>query len=121
MSQVPEKMAGLPGDKNKELNMPVLRNALLSAVLAPLLLLSGAPLLQAETISILDTSREPPNTPEGLLRPAKGMSMAQVEARFGAPDTRMAPVGEPPITRWVYDQYTVYFEHQYVIHSVVHH
>jgi hypothetical protein len=30
-------------------------------------------------------------------------------------------VGDPPITRWVYDRFTVYFENDRVIHSVVHH
>ncbi|WP_303904387.1 hypothetical protein [Thiohalomonas denitrificans] len=51
--------------------------------------------------------------------PAKGMSMRQVEARFSTPEHKAAPVGDPPITRWKYDEFTVYFEHQYVIHSVL--
>lgn len=52
--------------------------------------------------------------------PGRGASMAQVEKRFGQPREKLPPVGEPPITRWVYGDYTVYFEHQYVIHSVTH-
>ncbi|GAB4357438.1 MAG: hypothetical protein Kow006_25250 [Gammaproteobacteria bacterium] len=44
--------------------------------------------------------------------------MEEVQARFGVPSAKLPPVGDPPITRWVYDDYTVYFEHQYVIHSV---
>lgn len=52
--------------------------------------------------------------------PRHGSSMAQVEGRFGEPDNRMPAVGEPPITRWVYSDFTVYFEHQYVIDSVTH-
>ena len=32
--------------------------------------------------------------------PTRGMSMAQVEARFGAPAEKFAAVGQPPITRW---------------------
>lgn len=51
--------------------------------------------------------------------PARGLSMAQVERDFGNPRRKQSPVGEPPITRWVYDDYTVYFEYKYVIHSVV--
>ena len=44
--------------------------------------------------------------------------MEKVEATFGAPTNRAAPVGEPPITRWEYPGFTVYFERQYVIHTV---
>lgn len=51
--------------------------------------------------------------------PAKGMSMRQVEAHFGSPEEKRSAVGEPPITRWVYGRFTVYFEQQYVIHAVL--
>lgn len=51
-------------------------------------------------------------------RPARGMSMDKVEAVYGAPSRRDAAVGEPPITRWEYPGFVVYFEHQYVIHAV---
>jgi hypothetical protein len=50
--------------------------------------------------------------------PQRGMTMDEVEARFGPPDTRKLPVGDPPITRWIYADFKVYFEHQWVIHSV---
>lgn len=52
-------------------------------------------------------------------RPSRGMSMRVVEAEFGAPTSRRAAVGEPPITRWEYPGFTVFFEHQFVIHAVV--
>lgn len=52
-------------------------------------------------------------------RPARGASMAAVESRFGAPVTRHAAVGEPPITRWDYPQFSVFFEHDKVLHAVV--
>jgi len=86
---------------------------------ALLLCLMSAPFsLSAETLSIIN---EPENTENGILRPTRGMDMQQVEAQFGAPITINPAVGEPPITGWVYDQYTVYFEHQYVIHAAVNH
>jgi hypothetical protein len=50
--------------------------------------------------------------------PGRGASMSQVEKHFGQPREKVAPVGQPPITRWIYGDYTVYFEHEYVIHSV---
>lgn len=50
--------------------------------------------------------------------PAGGMSMEQVEIQYGAPTRRYEPVGDPPITRWEYADFVVYFEYQLVIHSV---
>jgi len=52
--------------------------------------------------------------------PARGASMAKVEERFGAPKQRHAAVGQPPITRWDYEGFSVYFEHQHVVHAVAH-
>ncbi|HJT97789.1 MAG TPA: hypothetical protein VJ696_05685 [Rhodanobacteraceae bacterium] len=56
--------------------------------------------------------------------PTRGMTMAQVEQRFGAPVEKLPTAGgdaprHPPINRWRYDGYTVYFERSRVIHSVV--
>ena len=51
--------------------------------------------------------------------PARGMTMAQVEKQYGAPSDRHAPVGQPPITRWVYADKVVYFEYDHVVHAVL--
>jgi hypothetical protein len=51
-------------------------------------------------------------------RPKSGMSMTAVESTYGAPAERRAAVGEPPITRWDYPLFSVYFEHDRVIHAV---
>jgi hypothetical protein len=55
------------------------------------------------------------------MRPKAGMSMDAVEARYGTPSQRHAAVGEPPITRWDYPDFSVYFERQLVIHAVARH
>ncbi|WP_225546745.1 MULTISPECIES: hypothetical protein [Stenotrophomonas] len=60
--------------------------------------------------------------PAGAL-PARGESMGQVQARFGAPQERLEPRGGqkrqwPTINRWVYPAFTVYFEKQRVIDVV---
>lgn len=52
-------------------------------------------------------------------RPSRGMSKAAVAHRFGEPRDRIAAVGTPPISRWVYDNYIVFFEKDRVLHSVV--
>jgi hypothetical protein len=51
--------------------------------------------------------------------PAGGLTMSEVEGRYGPPSERKDPVGRPPITRWVYPAFTVYFENDRVISSVL--
>lgn len=51
--------------------------------------------------------------------PHRGTTMSDVEKHFGAPATRHPTVGEPPITRWDYSGFAVFFEHDRVIHAVV--
>lgn len=56
-------------------------------------------------------------------RPKRGITMGEVEKHFGAPVTRHATVGggsphHPPITRWDYNGFAVFFEGDRVIHSV---
>lgn len=53
-------------------------------------------------------------------KPLKGMSMTEVERSFGQPGKILSPVGTPPITRWIYEGYTVYFDQAHVIHTVAH-
>jgi len=50
--------------------------------------------------------------------PRRGITMEQVLQKFGEPDNRYGPVGEPPITEWVYGSFRVYFEHHIVLHSI---
>ena len=52
-------------------------------------------------------------------RPTRGMTQAGVESKFGSPSSVKAPVGEPPITRWEYNNFVVFFEHDRVIHAVL--
>lgn len=54
-----------------------------------------------------------------LATPNRGATMHQVIARYGPPQYRHAPVGQPPITRWDYPGYRLYFEYNRVIHAVV--
>jgi hypothetical protein len=54
-----------------------------------------------------------------IARPSRGMTMQAVESKFGAPQERHAAVGEPPISRWDYPGFKVFFEKDRVIHAVV--
>lgn len=64
------------------------------------------------------TTPPAPTASEQANRPARGMSMEKVEATFGAPTQRIPAVGEPPIARWEYPGFVVYFENRLVIHTV---
>jgi hypothetical protein len=87
--------------------MPILRILLLLALGA------SQPVL-AETLST-DTG----NPAAAAERPNRGSSMATVQGRFGEPTNRHAAVGNPPITRWDYPNFAVYFENDRVLHSVI--
>jgi len=52
-------------------------------------------------------------------RPASGMTTDTVESNFGAPENIKGPVGDPPITIWKYKSFSVYFEYDKVIHTVL--
>jgi hypothetical protein len=52
-------------------------------------------------------------------RPSSGMTADSVESKFGAPQAKVAPVGDPPITRWEYKDFVVFFEYDRVIHTVI--
>jgi hypothetical protein len=60
----------------------------------------------------------PPESRSRADVPTRGMSMTQVESRFGAPTERYAAVGQPPISRWVYPSFVVFFEYSHVVHAV---
>jgi hypothetical protein len=53
-----------------------------------------------------------------VAKPKRGVTMTQVEAKFGAPVAKHDAVGQPPITRWDYQGFSVFFEHDRVIDSV---
>jgi hypothetical protein len=61
---------------------------------------------------------------KGMDLPSRGMSMAEVEKKFGAPQRKLSPRGgdsaqHPVINRWDYANFIVYFEKSHVIHAVL--
>ena len=89
--------------------MCYLRGVVLTLALLMFTSFSWADVLLLE--SIRDTADVP--------RPAGGMTMGQVEQQYGAPEQQVDAIGDPPITRWLYPNFVVYFEYDRVIHSVV--
>ncbi|PRB82201.1 phosphodiesterase [Pseudomonas sp. MYb185] len=80
--------------------------------------LFAATIVQAETLSIPLGQQA---VSQQLDLPQRGTSTSAVQQRHGAPTTRHAAVGQPPISRWDYPGFSVYFEHDKVIHSVRQH
>jgi len=93
---------------------------LLAMSLAAGVLLSLAvPVAHADTLLIDRVHSEPTSA-----MPKRGTSMAQVEARFGTPQEKLSAVGggsrrTPPITRWIYAGFSVYFENTHVVDAVL--
>lgn len=54
-----------------------------------------------------------------ITRPTMGMSKTLVKSQFGIPLKENPAKGNPPISSWEYKDFSVYFEHEHVIHSVV--
>ena len=71
----------------------------------------------AEVVKI-SVSKQSPEM-QAMVRPTSGMKRDDVERVFGAPHSIDGPTGEPPITSWFYADYTVYFEYDTVLHSVL--
>ena len=90
----------------------------LAALLCGCTLMSAA---VAETVAVNDQVQvRESQTPI----PKRGSTMGDVEKQFGAPVTRHPTVGggsphQPPITRWDYNGFSVVFERDRVIDSVV--
>ena len=88
---------------------------LLACLLAP----AGAAL--AETLVMNDQVQV---RPTDVPAPHRGATMKAVEQQFGTPAERHAAVGgasgaQPPITRWDYPRFSVFFEKDRVVHTVV--
>ncbi len=54
-----------------------------------------------------------------IATPTTGLSKAQVKSQYGEPQKENPAKGKPPISSWDYGEFTVYFENDHVIHSVV--
>ena len=69
----------------------------------------------AQNLDMQDTSP----AASGTATPTRGMTAASVESKFGTPAAKVAAVGDPPISRWEYSDFVVFFEYDRVIHAVV--
>jgi hypothetical protein len=92
----------------------------LTAVALAIVSASMAPSARAGDTLLMQRAKQG----EAMNLPKKGMSMADVERRFGQPTARLDSRGggsrkQPVINRWMYPGYIVYFERSHVIHTVL--
>jgi hypothetical protein len=91
-------------------------------LLAAVAVSAGLSLSQATQAQ--ETLKQRVQEEKGMNLPARGMSMDQVEKKYGAPLRKLSPRGgdsahHPTINRWEYANFIVYFEKSHVIHSVL--
>ncbi|WLQ15378.1 hypothetical protein O5O45_05520 [Hahella aquimaris] len=80
-------------------------------------LISLAPLANAD--ELVTPVMQQGSSNAGMETPRTGQTMSAVEQRYGSPSYVKGPVGDPPITVWEYGSYSVYFEGDRVIHTVL--
>lgn len=94
------------------------------ALCLPLALSSSLP-----QVAHAERGAEPAALQHGVYKrtayPRRGASMQQVRKRFGKPQSVKVSQGKvkrkwPKITTWNYGTYTVYFERNRVLHTVIH-
>ncbi len=91
--------------------------ALVRATLLAALLIPFAALAEQIKIPVGEQHKELNH----IDKPRRGQSKEQVAQQHGEPVQRYAARGQPPISRWEYPGFIVYFEHGHVIHSVIKH
>lgn len=71
---------------------------------------------QGDTLQMGGTDN--PANFESAGKPTRGMTQQQVRTAYGSPENENAAVGDPPISRWNYPGFVVFFEYDRVIHAV---
>jgi hypothetical protein len=77
-----------------------------------------ATLLIAPSINAAELATQSHSDVSHQVMPIRGLSMAAVLGKFGEPSQRFGPIGQPPISEWVYGSFRVYFEYRTVLHSI---
>ena len=93
-------------------------------LLAAIAIAIGAGLTGSQTAYAQDTLAHRVQEEKGMNLPERGLSMAQVEKKYGQPLRKLSPRGgdtakHPTINRWEYSNFIVYFQQNRVIHSVL--
>jgi hypothetical protein len=92
-----------------------------AAPIALALLLGLAATAQADVLALPESR---PAVAPDTSKPAKGMTQTAVLKQYGQPSQKHKPFGgssrqQPPITRWDYPGFVVFFEYDHVIDAVI--
>jgi hypothetical protein len=79
-----------------------------------LILIFASPLVFADVL-LIEQVRQAGN----LVVPVNGQTKSEVESQFGAAKEKLAAVGDPPISQWKYERWSVYFEYDLVLFTVL--
>jgi len=91
-----------------------------------MLLSLALPLLLAGPVAADELLVDSIQSAPAIQTPRAGLDMASVRQQFGNPVAEQPTVSvdggpfQPPITRWDYNAFSVFFERDRVVHSVVH-
>lgn len=106
-------------------------------LMAAISLLMTSAAVRADNLSMPETAQpqtaeeatpnvatEIPAAAPAIKLPHKGEDMRMVVKEFGEPRTKFPAVGggqprQPPITRWDYDAFSVFFENSHVVDAVI--
>lgn len=87
---------------------------LLTLMLAAAAILAPEAVVNADVLLIEEVRQA-----DRMQLPGNGINQEEVRAKFGTPAQVHQPVGEPPITRWDYEHWSVYFEYDLVLFTVL--
>lgn len=73
---------------------------------------------QGDVLAFPQNTQAQPIAVRFLEFPRRGMTTDKVQNELGKPGEIIPAIGQPPISRWVYDDRIVYFEFSSVIHVV---
>jgi hypothetical protein len=82
--------------------------------LLTLLLINSGPALA--DVLLVDSIQSAPQ----IQTPRNGLTMSQIRQQFGTPASEIPAIGDPPISRWEYNSYSVFFENDLALHTVIH-
>ena len=92
----------------------------MTRIVLPLMLLAVFGLSQPRELAADVLLIEEVRQAERMQLPANGSRKEEVRSRYGEPAKTHPAVGDPPITRWDYDRWSVYFEYDRVLFTVLH-
>jgi len=101
------------------LRSTIIRGSICSTIFAAGIITASALFSQVSNAETIVVPIGQQGGQQSTQRPSTGITKTQVKSQYGEPNGWRPAVGQPPISSWVYDGFTVYFEYERVIHTVL--